>query len=88
MPGYHNGGDIFCIERLVVGIDAQALEHTDQALLGENVARKRIAASVQADNQTITDQYIIADTFNFNDILDPRLCDCAVRPGNAGRKYG
>ena len=38
---YHNGGDVLGIERTIVRIDAKPLQHADQALFGEDVARKR-----------------------------------------------
>ena len=84
----HNGGDVLGIERRIVRIHAKPLQHADQALFGEDVARKRIASAVQADDQSVTDENVLAYAFDVDDIFDPGLRDCRISPRQTYRNQG
>ena len=51
-------------------IDAQAVEHGLQRLLGEGGIAQRIAGVLQADDKAIADELIVADALQRRDVLD------------------
>ena len=70
--GHHDGGDIFGIEARIRGLDTEPVQHRLQAFLGELSVLQRVAGVVEADHQPITDQHVVADAFDVDDVLDPR----------------
>jgi hypothetical protein len=76
----HHGGDILGVHGRVAGIDAKALEHGFEALLGEGGVSKRVAGAVQAHDNAVTNQHIVSYAFESDNVLDPRL-------GQNGRRY-
>ena len=69
---YHHRGDVLGVESAVGRLDAHAVEHGLQALLGEMPRLQRVAGVVEADDQAVTDQLVLAHAFEINDVLDTR----------------
>ena len=67
----HDGGDILGIEIGIAGIDAQTLQHGLKALFGEGGVSQGVARTVQADHNAISDQLVVANTLERDNILDP-----------------
>ncbi len=53
-------------------VDAHALEHRLQRLLGEGDVVQRIAGAVEADDEAVADQLVLPHAFDIGEILDPR----------------
>jgi hypothetical protein len=49
-----------------------------QRLAGERDVLKRIAGSVEADHEAVTDQLVLANTFDVREILDARCRDAGT----------
>ena len=58
--GDHDRGDVVGVQVGVAGVDAQALQHADQALAGEDRAAQVVAGAVQADHQAVAHQQVVA----------------------------
>ena len=54
------------------GVDAEALEHRLQALLGEGRVVEAVAGAVEADHQAVADQLVVAHALDIDDVLDAR----------------
>ena len=72
--GNHHRGDIGGLQRIVAGIDAEAFEHADQAVLRKCGIGQGVAGPVQADDQSVSHQQVFPDAFKIGDILYARLC--------------
>jgi hypothetical protein len=57
---------------MTADVDAHALKHRLQRLFGEGDVVEGIAGAVQADDETVADQLVLADAFDVSQILDPR----------------
>ena len=53
-----------------------------QALFGEMSVFQGITGIVQTDNQSVADEHIFANAFEFNNVLDSRCRVCAGRGEN------
>ena len=58
---------------LVARVDAEPLEHADQRLAGEHGAVELVAGAVEPDDEAVSDELVVADTFDVRDVLDPHL---------------
>ena len=72
---------------------AEPFEHADQALLGEGSVAQRVAGAVEADNEAVTDQHVVANTFHIDDVLDARGAlrrhdDHGQQAGKGGKSRG
>ncbi len=56
----------------VAGIDAEPLQHADQAFPGEDRLVQRVAGAVEPDHQAVADQHVLADALEIGDVLDAR----------------
>ena len=70
--GNHDGGHIVGFEGGAARVDAEAFQHADEALLGEGGLAERVAGAVQADDQAIAHQHVVAHALHIDDILDAR----------------
>ena len=72
---HHDRGDVVGVElgQTVARVDAEALQHADQALLGERRLVERVAGAVQADHQAVADQEVLAHPLEIGDVLDARF---------------
>ena len=72
---HHHGGDVLGLELafLVPGVHAETLQHADQGLAGENGRIELVASAIEANDQPIANQLIVADTLDIGDILDAHL---------------
>ena len=53
-------------------VDAEAIEHRLQRLLGEGRVAHRVAGALQADHQPVAEELVLAHALNDGDVLDPR----------------
>jgi hypothetical protein len=81
--GDHHRGDVVGLQIHVAGVDAETLQHADQALSGEHAfaaVLDLVAGAVEADHQAVADQLVLAHALEIGDVLDPR--------GRRGRRLG
>lgn len=67
---HHHGRHVARVQVLIADIDAEALQHGDQALFGEGGVVQGISRAVQPDNNTVADELVLPDSFEIDDILD------------------
>ncbi len=72
IAGDHHGGDVAGADGGAADVDAHAFQHRLQRLLGERNVVQRIAGAVEADDEAVTDQLILAHALDVREILDPR----------------
>ena len=53
-------------------LDAETVQHGLQALLGEVAVGQLVTGVVKADNEAVSDQKVVPDPFEIDDILDTR----------------
>ena len=53
------------------GVDAEALQHRLQRLLGEGDVVERVAGAVEADHEAVADQLVLAHALDVGEVLDP-----------------
>ena len=70
--GHHHGGDVAGAQRLAADVDAEPLQHRLQRLLGEGDVVQRVAGAVEADDQAVADELVLAYAFDAREVLDPR----------------
>jgi hypothetical protein len=82
---HHHGRDVLGAQAAgdVAGVDAEALEHRDDALLGEGGVVERVARAVEADDEAVSDQLVLTDALEVGDVLDP-----GARAGVGGEAGG
>src|SRR3546814_3642220 len=68
----HDRGDVLRVERAVAGVHAEPGEHADQRLLGEDRVPQPVARSLEADDEAVADEHVVAHAFEIGDVLDPR----------------
>jgi len=79
IAGDHHGGDVAGADGGAADVDAHALEHRLQRLLGEGDVVERIAGAVEADHEAVADQLVLADAFDVGEVLDA---------GSRARRHG
>jgi hypothetical protein len=67
---HHDGSDVLGVEVGAAGAHAQALEHGNEALLGEVRVAQGVAGAVQADDEAVADEHVVAHALEARDILD------------------
>ena len=72
VAGDHDGGDVAGADGGAADVDAHALEHRLQRLLGEGDVVQRVAGAVEADDEAVADQLVLPHAFDVGEILDPR----------------
>ena len=70
--GHHDGCDVAGAQRLAADVDAEALQHRLQRLLGEGDVVERVAGAVEADDEAVADELVLAHALDAREILDPR----------------
>ena len=75
--GHHHRRDVAGAQGLAADVDAEPLQHRVQRLLGEGNIVERVAGAVEADDQAVADQLVLAHAFDVGEILDARR-----RPGS------
>ena len=78
--GHHHGGDVAGADLGAADVDAEPLQHRLQRLLGERDVVERVAGAVEADDEAVADQLILAHALDIGEVLDARR-----RPGRRGR---
>ena len=74
---HHHRGDVAGAHRGAGGnLDAHALEHRLQRLLGEGRVVQCVAGAGKADDEAIADQLVLPDAFDIGEILDSRCRVC------------
>ena len=68
--GDDHRGDVAVGQRAAADVDAHAVEHRAERLLGERRAAQRVAGSRQADHQAVADQLAVARAAQGGDVLD------------------
>ena len=68
--GDHHGGDVAGADGRAADVDAHALQHRLQRLLGEGDVVEGVAGAVEADHQAVADQLVLAHAFDIGEILD------------------
>jgi hypothetical protein len=69
---HHHGGDVVGLHVGAADVDAQALQHSFQALASERRIAQRITGAGQADHQAVADQHVVAHALEVGDVLDAR----------------
>ncbi len=64
---------------MVTRVDAEAFEHADEGLAGEDRTVQLVAGTVKADDEAVADELVFPDALNVSDILDADLCRCHAR---------
>ena len=57
---HHHGGDVGGAQVRAAGVDAEALEHRLQRLLGEGRVVEGVAGAVEADHEAVADELVLA----------------------------
>ena len=81
---HHHRRDIGCAQAVVAGIDAEPLEHADQAFAREDRLIECVAGAVEADHQAIAHQHVVAHALEIGDVLDARGGEGGLRRGTGG----
>src|SRR5262249_49157780 len=71
--GDDDGCDVTRPEIGLTNIDAQALKHRLQRLLGEGGVTQRVAGALQADHEAVADELVFSHAFERGDVLDADL---------------
>ena len=71
IAGDHDGGDVAGADGGAADIDAHALEHRLQRLLGEGDVVQGVAGAVEADDEAVADQLVLPHALDVGEILDP-----------------
>ena len=69
---HHHGRDVAGAQRLAADVDAEPFEHRVQRLLGERDIVERVAGAVEADDQAVADQLVLAHALDIGEVLDAR----------------
>ena len=69
---HHDGGHVAGADGLAADVDAEPFQHRLQRLPGERDVVERVAGAVEADDQAVADQLVLAHAFDVGEILDPR----------------
>ncbi len=72
VAGHHHGGDVAGADGGAADVDAHALEHRLQRLLGEGDVVQGVAGAVEADDEAVADQLVLPHALDIGEILDPR----------------
>ena len=88
--GDHDGGHVAGPDLGAADIDAEAFQHRLQRLLGERDVVERVAGAVEADDEPITDELVLAHAFDIGEILDARGGACRRQQAgeHQGRRHG
>ncbi len=70
--GDHDRGDVAGAQLLAADVDAEPLQHALQRLLGERRIVERVAGAVEADDEAVTDELVLADAFDAGEVFDAR----------------
>ena len=70
--GDHHRGDVAGADLLAADVDAEPLQHALQGLLGERRIVEGIAGAVEADDQAITDELVLANALDIGEVFDTR----------------
>ena len=68
--GDHDGRDVAGAQRLAADVDAQPLQHRGERLLGEGRIVDRVAGAVEADDEAVADQLVLAHALDIGEVLD------------------
>ena len=71
LRGHHHGGDVAGADGGAADVDAHALQHRLQRLLGEGDVVEGVAGAVEADDQAIADQLVLPHALDIGEVLDP-----------------
>ena len=71
VAGHHDGGDVAGPDGGAADVDAHALEHRLQRLLGEGDVVQGVAGAVEADDEAVADQLVLPDALDIGEVLDP-----------------
>ena len=69
---HHHGRDVAGADGLAADVHAEPFQHRLQRLPGERNVVQRIAGAVEADDESVTDELVLAHAFDVREILDPR----------------
>ena len=69
---YDHGGDIAGTQRLAANVDAEALQHRGERLLGKRNIVEGVAGTVETNHQSITDELVLPNALDIGEVLDVR----------------
>ena len=78
--GHHHGGDVAGADGLAADVDAEPLQHRLQRLPGERDVVERVAGAVEADDQAVADELVLAHALDVGEVLDARRRRHAIGP--------
>ena len=70
--GDHHGGDVAGAQLRAADVDAHAVEHRLQRLLGERRVAQAVAGALEADDEAVADELVVAHALQRGDVLDAR----------------
>ena len=73
---HHHGRDVAGADLRAADVDAEPFQHRLQRLLGERDVVERVAGAVEADDEAIADQLVLAHALDVGEILDARRRPC------------
>ena len=76
IAGDHHGGDVAGADGGAADVDAHALEHRLQRLLGEGDVVERVAGAVEADDEAVADELVLPHALDIGEVLDARCRAC------------
>ncbi len=82
--GDDDGGDVPCAGAGAFAGDAEVFQHGADRLLGEGRVAQAVARAVQADDEAVADELVVAGALQLGDILDAG-CRAVRRQLGAGR---
>ncbi len=83
---HHDSGDVLRIEVCSAGINPHAFKHGFKALTREGRVSEPIAGAIEADDEAVTDEHIVAYAFDVGEVLDPREGKCRRRQCERGQQ--
>ncbi len=73
---HHHGRDVAGADGGAADVDAHALEHRLQRLLGEGDVVERVAGAVEADDEAVADELVLPHALDVGEVLDARCRAC------------
>ena len=85
--GDHNCGNVLRVDIGIACVDAEALQHRNEALLCENRVCQPVTGTIEANDQAVPKKHIGANALELDNILDARSGFRAVAGINGNRHH-
>ena len=85
---HHDRGGVLGVHPRAADVHAQPLQHGLQALLRERRVVELIARAVEADDQAVADQHVVAHALDVGEVLDARKRGGGKRRERERQRHG